>query len=313
VPGTNGGTTAFNYDPFGRRIYKSSPSFSGIFIYDGPNVIETVNTSGVTVSTYAMTQSTDEPLAAQQGGVPAFYEADALGSLTSLSGPTGALQNTYAYGSFGTAISVTGSSSNTFRYTGREFDQETGLYYYRARYYDPSTGRFLSEDPIGLAGGLNFYSYAQNRPVTFKDPSGKCVNGIDTIVCIVGGVVVIDIYVGYLNYSTSLQNVINLANNYTAALGNVQRVCDGRNGDSPEACQDAIDLAAQTKCNLLLGVRRNLFTSLTLPGTFIGGDAPSGKGDLVGGAIQDQIDQEAERELDNAEKNSDKGRGCCSQ
>jgi len=59
-----------------------------------------------------------------------------------------------------------------FRFTAREFDQETGLYYYRARYYDPKLGRFLSEDPIGIAGGLNLYAYAGNDPVNGRDPFG---------------------------------------------------------------------------------------------------------------------------------------------
>jgi RHS repeat-associated protein len=57
-------------------------------------------------------------------------------------------------------------------FTGREWDPETGLYYYRARYYDPSIGRFLSEDPIGLEGGVNYFRYVGNNPVTATDPDG---------------------------------------------------------------------------------------------------------------------------------------------
>jgi len=68
----------------------------------------------------------------------------------------------------------TGSLVNPFRYTARESDAETGLYYYRARYYDPATGRFLSEDPLQLNGGdADFYRYSINNPVNFKDPSGE--------------------------------------------------------------------------------------------------------------------------------------------
>ncbi|MBI4707735.1 MAG: hypothetical protein HY761_07415 [Candidatus Omnitrophica bacterium] len=58
---------------------------------------------------------------------------------------------------------------NHYAYTGREFDSETGLYYYRARYYDPQIGRFLQEDPVW---GLNFYSYVDNNPLNFIDPYG---------------------------------------------------------------------------------------------------------------------------------------------
>ena len=64
--------------------------------------------------------------------------------------------------------------ANWFRYTGRELDSETGLYYYRARYYDPSVGRFISEDPINFIGGTNFYRYVGNSPLDFVDPFGLC-------------------------------------------------------------------------------------------------------------------------------------------
>jgi len=70
-------------------------------------------------------------------------------------------------------VSSTGSLANPFQYTARESDPETGLYYYRARYYDPSIGRFISEDPIRYAGGsLNFYAYAGNDPVDYIDAFG---------------------------------------------------------------------------------------------------------------------------------------------
>ena len=67
-----------------------------------------------------------------------------------------------------------------FRYTGREFDAETGLMYYRARYYDSATGRFLSEDPLGFGGGNNFYPYVGNNPTDFSDPDGRTSAGTAT-------------------------------------------------------------------------------------------------------------------------------------
>jgi RHS repeat-associated protein len=63
-------------------------------------------------------------------------------------------------------------AANGYAFTGREWDTQTGLYYYRARYYDPKIGRFISEDPIGVMGGMNFYAYVENRPTLFIDPSG---------------------------------------------------------------------------------------------------------------------------------------------
>jgi RHS repeat-associated protein len=64
---------------------------------------------------------------------------------------------------------------NALQYTGRENDG-TGLYYYRARYYDPGLKRFISEDPIGTTAGLNFYSYVEGNPISFSDPTGLIPN-----------------------------------------------------------------------------------------------------------------------------------------
>jgi len=172
LPGT-GGTVSFKYDPFGRRIEKISPTATSIFVYDADNLIETVNSSGGVVARYTQTQRVDEPLAMLGGTTTSYYEADGLGSVTSLSNTSGALAQTYTYDSFGNQTASSGSLTNFFRYTGREFDTETNLYYSRARYLDPSTGRFLSEDPIRYAGGsLNFYPYAGNDPVDYIDAFG---------------------------------------------------------------------------------------------------------------------------------------------
>ena len=107
-----------------------------------------------------------------RGGATNFYEADGLGSVTSLSTSAGAVSQTYTYDSFGNTTTSSGSLTNFFRYTARDFDSETNLYEYRARYYDPTVGRFLSEDPIQFDGGINFYAYTANDPVGLVDPSG---------------------------------------------------------------------------------------------------------------------------------------------
>jgi RHS repeat-associated protein len=177
VPGTNGGTTTFKYDPFGRRIYKQSPSFTSVFLYDGADLLETVSGSGSEVASYAQGLGVDEMLAMQRGGTADYYDADGLGSITSLSSSAGALANTYIYDSFGNLTASTGTRRNYVQYTGREFDAETGLNYNRARYYNPTTGRFISEDPLGFSGGgPNFYAYVGNDPVLFIDPTGLCTN-----------------------------------------------------------------------------------------------------------------------------------------
>ena len=174
VPGTNGGTTTFKYDPFGRRIYKQSPNFTGVFLYDGLNLIQTMSSSGSEIATYTQTQRIDETLAELRSSTTGYYQVDGLGSITSLSGTSGALANTYAYDSFGDLTVSTGTMGNYLQYTGREFDTETGLYFNRARYYEPSGGRFLSEDPIRFKGGVDFYVYVHSNPILLRDPMGLC-------------------------------------------------------------------------------------------------------------------------------------------
>lgn len=172
LPGT-GGTVSFKYDPFGRRIYKSSSSATSIYSYDGDNLIEETNSSGAVVSRYQQGLNIDEPLARLHPGDSSFYyEADGLGSVTSLTSSTGSVVNTYTYDSFGNLTASTGTTTNFFRYTAREIDTEIGLYYYRARYYDEETGRFLSEDPGGFVTGIDFYTYAGNNSVNLIDPLG---------------------------------------------------------------------------------------------------------------------------------------------
>ena len=168
----------FKYDPFGRRIEKTTSSTTSIYAYDANNLVEETNATGAVVARYAVTQNIDEPLAMLRSATTSYYHADGLGSVTSLSNAAGALAQTYTFDSFGNLTASSGSLTNPFQYTGRESDPETGLYYYRARYYDPSVGRFLGEDPIRFNTGPNFYSYVRNDPAALIDPSGltPCLN-----------------------------------------------------------------------------------------------------------------------------------------
>jgi RHS repeat-associated protein len=143
------------------------------YLYDGPDVIEEVDNSGNVLARNTKGPGIDETLAALRNGTTSYYEADGLGSVTSLSNGAGALANTYTYDSYGRLSSSSGTLVNPFQYAGREFDSETGLYYYRHRYYDSSTGRFLSEDPLEFEGGdVDLYRYVDNSPVRYIDPDG---------------------------------------------------------------------------------------------------------------------------------------------
>jgi RHS repeat-associated protein len=167
------GTVSFAYDPFGRRIKKVSSAGTSIFAYDDVNLIEETNATGAVVARYAQDRRIDEPLAVLRSATTSYYELDGLDSVTSLSNTAGALAQTYTFDSFGNQTASSGSLTNPFRYTGREFDTETNLYFYRARYYDTKAGRFISEDPMGPNEGPNLYAYVSNNPVTNADPSGR--------------------------------------------------------------------------------------------------------------------------------------------
>ena len=171
LPGS-AGTVSFKYDPFGRRIEKVSTTTTSIFAYDGDNLVETTNSSGSDIASYTQDKGLDNPLAIERSATTIYYEADGLGSITSLSNSSGSVAQTYTYDSFGNTTSSSGSVTNFFRYAGRELDTETGLYFNRARYYDPTTGRFLSEDPEMFEAGVNFYGYVLGNPVAFRDPFG---------------------------------------------------------------------------------------------------------------------------------------------
>jgi RHS repeat-associated protein len=175
----------FKYDAFGRRIQKvftqNSTTTTTNYVYNGDDTVEETDQNGNLVAKHARTMNIDEPLAESRSGTTGYYEQDGLGSVTSLTTGAGAVANTYMFDSFGKTTNSTGTLTNPFRYTGREFDSETNLYYYRARYYDPSAGRFASEDPMRFKVGVNFYRYVKNNTANLTDPYGLkvqecCVN-----------------------------------------------------------------------------------------------------------------------------------------
>jgi RHS repeat-associated protein len=113
-----------------------------------------------------------------RGGSTFFYHQDGLGTVTELTDSAGVTAKSYAYDAWGNQIETTGTVENPYTYTGRELDAETGLYYYRARYYDPQIGRFLQKDPIGFKDALNLYLYVRANPASLVDPTGLTIEDI---------------------------------------------------------------------------------------------------------------------------------------
>ncbi|HEV7745843.1 MAG TPA: RHS repeat-associated core domain-containing protein [Pyrinomonadaceae bacterium] len=168
----NGNRVAYKYDALGRRIQRvPNAGVSTNFIYDGQDVIKDINSDGSTVD-YMNGPGIDNKLRLSDSRLsagPLYFLQDHLGSTTKLTNSAGAVVEQDTYNSFGKSA---GSPLTRYSYTGRERDPDTGLMYYRARWYDPDTGRFISEDPIGLAGGINQYAYVSNNPLNGTDPTG---------------------------------------------------------------------------------------------------------------------------------------------
>ncbi|MCH8623105.1 RHS repeat-associated core domain-containing protein, partial [Undibacterium sp. TS12] len=179
---TNTETASFTYDALGRRQTKTVNGVSTGFVYDGVNIVQELNGLNATQADTAnirasyITAGVDQVLVQQSGtGSTAnslTYLTDAIGSTIRLTNGTGDKVVDYSYDPYGNTR-ADAVVNNAFQYTGRENDGN-GLYYYRARYYSPATHRFIAEDPIGLAGGINTYGYVGGNPISYTDPSGRC-------------------------------------------------------------------------------------------------------------------------------------------
>jgi RHS repeat-associated protein len=147
-------------------------------VYDGDAILLEYDGGNVLQARYSHGEETDQPLAMTRGGQSYFYGMDHLGSVRLVTDAAGAVANRYDYDAFGNWEATSYETvANPFGFTARERDAESGLMFYRARYYDPQIGRFISEDPIGFeAGDLNLYRYVFNNPILLIDPTGNFFN-----------------------------------------------------------------------------------------------------------------------------------------
>lgn len=179
------GTASYSYDIFGRRVRKEVTSGSGdsmvtFYTYDGPDILLETAQNGLTLARYTHGQQDDQPLAVERygqnptagAGQSFYYHADHLGTIRAITTEVGAIAEARDFDAFGKPLAAA-VVDQPYGFTGREYDAESGLYFYRARHYDPATGRFLQEDPLGFdAGDLNLYRYTWNDPLHWTDPSG---------------------------------------------------------------------------------------------------------------------------------------------
>ena len=187
VKGAEKKIVSFTYDPRGRRIGKHvAMVINGVtkaliygYVYDNDNIIleRLIDGSTTTNAFFTHGAGVDEHLTNERDGEFSYYHADGLGSVVTLTDKNKRVMQSYEYDSFGRAKPFSTSFINSYTYTGREWEKESGLYYYRARYYDPMEGRFISKDQIGLKGGINLHNYVDSNPVNRIDPTGEAWNG----------------------------------------------------------------------------------------------------------------------------------------
>jgi len=161
---------SFQYDGFGRRINKTINGTSTNYLYDEANIVQEL--VGTTPTANILSGGVDGTFMRSDGGGASSFLSDGLGSTIALTDSNGVAQTQYSFDPFGSSTATGVASSNSSKFTGRE-DDGTSLLFYRARYYSPTLQRFISEDPIEFRGGdSNLYAYAGNSPIAFSDPSG---------------------------------------------------------------------------------------------------------------------------------------------
>ncbi|MDE2141049.1 MAG: hypothetical protein KGJ84_01385 [Elusimicrobia bacterium] len=168
----------YKYDAAGRRIERNVGATTYRYVYDGANILAILDGSNNLVQLFTQGPGIDAPLSVHSGGQDYFYHQDALGSVTALTNSSGTTIETVEYEAYGSAVvkdanggtHTVSTVGNTFLYTGREFDSETGLYYFRARYYDPNAGSFFQADPNEFSES---HYYANANPLSNIDPTGQ--------------------------------------------------------------------------------------------------------------------------------------------
>lgn len=175
----------YGYDFHGRRATKVVGASSTSYLYDGQNLVR--DTNGGVTSDYLFGPSIDEPLAEYKTGAITYFDVDGLGSVVTENDATGNVTRSTIFDAWGATRTETGTRLSPFAYTGREVG-EAGQLFYRARYYQPSIGRFQQEDPVQQAGrltssnaviqprpvssGKSLYAYVGSNPALYTDPSG---------------------------------------------------------------------------------------------------------------------------------------------
>jgi len=173
APGPSKDSTYVYYADWWNRTAKTVNRRTERYLYDGDEILCDYDKNGNLKALYVNGPIIDERLAMLHDGQLYYYLTDHLGSVRLLIDTAGNIKNSYDYEAFGSTLSRNESVSNSYLYTGRNWGLEIGQYYFRWRFYEPSVGRFTAHEPgesARLSGG---YTYAANRPLVLRDPTGR--------------------------------------------------------------------------------------------------------------------------------------------
>jgi RHS repeat-associated protein len=269
----NGGSVTMVYDGDGNRVAKTAGGVTTQYLVDElnptglPQVMDEVVKSGIAQRTYlyGLRRISQTQVAS---GTTSYYGYDAHGDVRYLMDSTGAVTDTYDYDAFGNLVGSTGTTPNVYRYQGEALDAETGLYYLRARYYDPTVGRFLNVDPM-TDEGEHPYTYAGADPVNGHDPTGQqevldssfelavvlpsvpqIMGGYEHIKCIASMTLsVLSIPGDWMNGVTACQAV---PVGHGSSSGSGRQPRTGSAPPGPRPCPDACEAARQSKLRLVV-------------------------------------------------------------
>ena len=173
-------TVGFDYDALGNPVVKRTGTgqVRRVTLYDGASILADLDSLGNRQAEYVYDAGTDAPYAMLTGPTTAsatrYYVQDDFGNVTGQFADSVNATEKVSYGDWGLPT-ISGETTNRITWKGLSYDSDVGLTYVRARWYDPNIGRFVSEDPLGLQGGVNPYVFANNDPIDGSDPSGMMI------------------------------------------------------------------------------------------------------------------------------------------